>query len=61
MNRNNDVAELFLQLLSLYIIQKDFNNTDLMQELQHQDRNYLQKILKNQEEILQLLKEGSEK
>lgn len=57
--RNTDIVELYLQLLSLYIIQKDFNNTDLMNELQHQDRNYLEKIIENQKEILQLLrKEG---
>lgn len=54
--KNIDIVELYLQLISLYIIQKDFNNTDLMQELQHQDRNYLEKILKNQEEILNLLR-----
>jgi len=55
-NRNTDILELYLQLISLYIIQKDYNNTDLMNELQHQDRNYLEKILKNQEEILTLLR-----
>ncbi len=54
-----EFIELYLQIISLYIIQKDFNNTDLMQELQHQDRNYLEKIIKNQNEILELLrKEG---
>lgn len=56
--KNTDIVELYLQLLSLYLIQKDYNNTDLMNELQHQDRNYLERILKKQDEILTLLKEG---
>lgn len=51
---------LILQTLSLEILFKDFNNTDLMQELQRQDKEYLEKILKNQEEILKLLKERSD-
>jgi hypothetical protein len=36
---------------------QDFNNTDLMQELQRQDNEYFEKIIKNQEEILNILKE----
>lgn len=56
--KNTDIVELYLQLLSLYLIQKDYNNTDLMNELQHQDRNYLERILEKQDEILTLLKEG---
>ena len=55
-NRRFEVVDLYLQLLSLYIIQQDFNNSDLMQELQHQDRNYLEKIIENQKEILELLR-----
>lgn len=59
MNNNNYVnnLSLFLQLLSLDILFRDFNNSDLMQELQLQDEKYLKQILKNQEEILNLLKE----
>lgn len=61
MNNNftNNVS-LLLQALSLEILFKDFNNTDLMQELQKQDTQYFEKIIKNQEEILKLLKERSE-
>lgn len=55
-----DNLSLVLQALSLEILFRDFNNTDLMQELQHQDKEYFEKILSNQEEILNLLrKEGN--
>lgn len=57
MNNRIDVASLLLQLLSLEILFQDFNNSDLMNELQSQDEKYLKQILKNQEEILNILKE----
>ena len=58
MNNNftNNVS-LLLQALSLQILFQDYNNTDLMQELQKQDTQYFERIIKNQEEILKLLKE----
>ena len=49
---------LILQAISLEILFKDFNNTDLMQELQRQDNEYFEKIIQQNEEILRLLKEG---
>lgn len=52
----NDLS-LILQVLSLQILFQDFNNTDLMQELQNQDSNYLQKIIKQNEKIIKLLEE----
>ena len=57
MNNNctNNVA-LILQALSLQILFQDYNNSDLMQELQKQDTQYFEKIIKNQEEILHLLR-----
>lgn len=57
--KNNivDNLSLVLQALSLQILFQDYNNTDLMQELQKQDTNYFEKIIKNQEEILKILKE----
>lgn len=58
---NIENLSLVLQVLSLEILFKDFNNSDLMQELQYQDRNYLEKILKNQQEILKILKREEEK
>ena len=51
-----DNVSLFLQALSLQILFQDYNNTDLMQELQKQDAQYFEKIIKNQEEILTLLR-----
>ena len=58
MNNNftNNVS-LLLQALSLQILFQDYNNSDLMQELQKQDTQYFEKIIKNQEEILKLIKE----
>jgi hypothetical protein len=56
---NNNIVDnlsLVLQVLSLQILFDDFNNTDLMQELQKQDTQYFEKIIKNQEEILNLLR-----
>ena len=56
--KNNmvDNLSLVLHMLSLEILFKDFNNTDLMQELQKQDTQYFERIIKNQEEILNLLR-----
>lgn len=60
--KNNmiDNVSLILQALSLQILFQDFNNTDLMQELQKQDTQYFEKIITNQEKILKLLKERSD-
>lgn len=56
--RNNslDITSLILQIYNLMLLMQDFNNKDLMQELQKQDTQYFEKILKNQEEILSLLR-----
>ena len=51
-----DITSLFLQVYNLVLLMQDFNNTDLMQELQRQDNEYFKKILENQEEILTLLR-----
>lgn len=59
MRNNLDATSLILQLYSLILLIQDYNNTDLMQELQKQDTQYFERIIKNQEEILNLLrKEG---
>lgn len=52
-----DNLALVLQALSLEILFRDYNNSDLMQELQRQDKEYLEKIIKQNEEILIILKE----
>ena len=57
MRNNLDIASLILQIYNLVLLMQDFNNTDLMQELQKQDTQYFDKIIKNQEEILKILKE----
>lgn len=56
--RNNtlDMASLVLQVYNLILLMQDFNNTDLMQELQKQDTQYFERVIKNQEEILTLLR-----
>lgn len=57
---NNNVVDnlsLVLQVLSLQILFQDFNNSDLMQELQRQDSEYLEKIIKQNEQIINLLEE----
>ena len=62
MNTNNAVnnLSLILQALSLQLLFQDYNNSDLMHELQSQDRNYLEKIINQNEEILKILKGGKE-
>lgn len=58
MRNNLDTASLILQVYSLILLIQDYNNTDLMQELQTQDELYFKKIIKQNNEILELLKEG---
>jgi hypothetical protein len=57
---NNNVINnlsLALQVLSLQILFDDCNNTDLMQELQRQDKEYLEKIISQNKKIISLLEE----
>ena len=58
-NNTIDNLSLILQALSLEILFQDYNNRDLMNELQNQDERYLKKIIKQNEEIIKLLKERS--
>ena len=62
MNNNDFINKLglILQAISLEILFQDYNNTDLMQELQKQDTQYFDKIIEQNNEILKLLKERSE-
>ena len=58
MNNNTiNNLSLILQAISLEILFKDFNNSDIMKELQHQDSNYLEKIIEQNNKILKLLEE----
>ena len=55
-NTNNvDIASLLLQILNLEILFKDYNNRDLMNELQLQDEKYFKTIIKQNNEILKIL------
>ena len=58
-NFDNNLERIsnILQILSYQILVTDFNNTDLMQYLKHQD-DLLNKIIRQNEEILSLLKGG---
>ena len=56
MKNNLDITSLFLQIYNLILLMQDFNNTDLMQELQRQDSEYLEKIIQQNNEILNLLR-----
>ena len=60
MRNNLDMTSLILQLYSVILLIQDYNNTDLMQELQRQDKEYLEKIIEQNKEIIALLKKGSE-
>lgn len=57
MNNDNleDMSNI-LQILSFIILITDFNNKDLMKYLAHQDE-LLDKIIKQNDEIINLLKE----
>lgn len=55
-----DISSFILQLISLDILFRDYNNSDLMQELQTQDEVYLKKIIQQNNEIISLLKKGSD-
>jgi hypothetical protein len=56
MRNNLDMASLVLQVYNLILLMQDFNNADLMEELQKQDTQYFEKIIQNQNEILTLLR-----
>ena len=59
MRNTVDNLSLILQMLSLEILFRDYNNSDLMSELQNQDRNYLEKILDQTNKIIEILEERS--
>lgn len=53
------ISEWFMQFMTLMWAMEDASNNDLMAELQRQNKEYLEKILENQNEILSLLKDIS--
>jgi hypothetical protein len=52
-----DNLSLILQTLSLEILFRDYNNSDLMQELQKQDKEYLEKIINQNNQIMKMLED----
>lgn len=50
------LLDTIMQVLTLAMVQADATNNDLMAELQKQDSVYLNKILEQQKEILDILK-----
>lgn len=47
--------DTFLQVADFQMNVQQSSNDDIMQELQHQNKAYLEKIIANQEEILKKL------
>lgn len=61
MNNNfTNNLSLILQALSLQVLFQDYNNGDLMQELQKQDKEYLEKIISQNARIIELLEKGGQ-
>ena len=56
MRNNLDATSLILQLYSVVLLLQDCTNNSIMEELQKQDTQYFEKIIKNQDEILTLLR-----
>lgn len=59
-DKNLEILSNLLQIKSYEILVNDFNNTDLMKYLKHQD-NILNKIIDQNQEIINLLKKGATK
>lgn len=57
MNKIDNLSLVF-QALSLAILFQDYNNMDLMQELKSQDTNYLEKIIEQNNKIIDILEGG---
>lgn len=51
------LLDAFLQIITTVMVSEDATNNDLMSELQKQDREYLEKIIENQNQILSMLSE----
>lgn len=49
------VSDFLMQFITMLWVMEDASNNDLMNELQKQNREYLEKILENQNEIMSIL------
>jgi hypothetical protein len=54
-DKNLERLSNILQILSFQILVTDFNNTDLMKYLEHQD-NMMKEIIEQNKEIIKLLR-----
>ena len=52
----NVVANIY-QIQSYEMLKKEISNNDIMESLRHQDNDYLEKIIKQNQEIINLLKD----
>lgn len=52
---NLDLLSDILQIVNFYLLTRDASNNKLMEELQRQDKIYLERIVKNQELIMKAL------
>lgn len=70
MNNNQNGTYSFLDMLTVFSVilqmmgynqdQKQASNDDLLRALQRQDREYLEKIISNQNQILEILSKTDE-
>ena len=70
MTNNQNVNYSFLDMLNVFSVilqmigydkdQKQTSNDDLLRALQRQDREYLEKIISNQNQILEILSKTNE-
>ena len=49
------VLDTLLQIITMVMVSNDATNNDLMNELQKQNKEYLEQILENQKEMLKIL------
>lgn len=54
---NITLSEFFMQYLTLILSMQDYTNTDIVNELQKQNKEYLETIIANQQKILNLLQD----
>lgn len=49
------VSDFLMQFITMLWVMEDASNNDLMHELQKQNKDYLEKIISNQNEIMSIL------
>lgn len=57
---NLSLLSTILQILSYEMLLHDANNNDLLHYLKHQDNDLLEKIIEQNEQIIELLQGGNE-